>query len=74
MNVFEIKYEKTFQFKSTKHWRFYFHLIKHRILVEISGGHGEKLANKAWIVMMMLQRWSLQLFELNLLRDTRLMS
>ncbi|EPP0799738.1 hypothetical protein ACULVM_000943 [Acinetobacter baumannii] len=49
----EIKYEKKFQFKSTKHWRFDFHLIEHRILVEIaggpwSGGRGGKLANKAW--------------------------
>ena len=51
--VLEIKYEKKFQFKSTKHWRFDFHLIEHRILVEISGGpwsggRGGKLANKAW--------------------------
>ncbi|MFV5355613.1 hypothetical protein VXO67_17065, partial [Acinetobacter baumannii] len=29
----EIKYEKKFQFKSTKHWRFDFHLIEHHILV-----------------------------------------
>ena len=53
LNLFEIKYEKTFQFKSTKHWRFDFHLIEHRILVEISGGpwsggRSGKLANKAW--------------------------
>ena len=53
LNVLEIKYEKKFQFKSTKHWRFDFHLIEHRILVEISGGpwsggRGGKLANKAW--------------------------
>ncbi|MFH4176164.1 hypothetical protein WAJ79_24775, partial [Acinetobacter baumannii] len=34
----EIKYEKKFQFKSTKHWRFDFHLIEYRILVEIAGG------------------------------------
>ncbi|OTG82168.1 hypothetical protein [Acinetobacter sp. ANC 4648] len=51
--VLEIKYEKKFQFKSTKHWRFDFHLIEHRILVEISGGpwsggRGGKLKNKAW--------------------------
>ncbi|OTG88913.1 hypothetical protein [Acinetobacter sp. ANC 3813] len=51
--VLEIKYEKKFQFKTTKHWRFDFHLIEHRILVEISGGpwsggRGGKLANKAW--------------------------
>ncbi|WP_333667934.1 hypothetical protein [Acinetobacter guillouiae] len=38
LNVFQIKYEKLFQFDSTKHWRFDFHLIEHRILVEISGG------------------------------------
>ncbi|WP_266126064.1 hypothetical protein [Acinetobacter bereziniae] len=38
LNLFEIKYEKTFHFKSTKHWRFDFHLIEHRVLVEISGG------------------------------------
>lgn len=47
------KYEKKFQFKSTKHWRFDFHLIEHRILVEIaggpwSGGRKGKLKNKAW--------------------------
>lgn len=51
--VLEIKYEKKFQFKSTKHWRFDFHLIEHRILVEISGGpwsggRSGKLASKAW--------------------------
>ncbi|EPG2226665.1 hypothetical protein JH163_003224, partial [Acinetobacter baumannii] len=44
---------KKFQFKSTKHWRFDFHLIEHRILVEIaggpwSGGRKGKLKNKAW--------------------------
>lgn len=53
LNVLGIKYEKKFQFKSTKHWRFDFHLIEHRILVEISGGPWSggrkgKLANKAW--------------------------
>lgn len=53
LGVLGIKYEKKFQFKSTKHWRFDFHLIEHRILVEISGGpwsggRGGKLANKAW--------------------------
>ncbi|MFI7863074.1 hypothetical protein ACFMJM_18230 [Acinetobacter baumannii] len=47
----EIKYEKKFQFKSTKHWRFDFHLIEHRILVEIAGSPwavgrgGTKIAN-----------------------------
>lgn len=53
LNVLEIKYEKKFKFLSTKHWRFDFHLIEHKILVEISGGpwsggRGGKLANKAW--------------------------
>lgn len=38
LDVLEFKYEKKFQFKSTKHWRFDFHLIEHRILVEIAGG------------------------------------
>lgn len=36
--VFEIGYEKLFQFESTKHWRFDFHLIEYRILIEIAGG------------------------------------
>ncbi|WP_394661587.1 hypothetical protein [uncultured Acinetobacter sp.] len=53
LGVLGIKYEKKFQFKSTKHWRFDFHLIEQRILVEISGGpwsggRGGKLASKAW--------------------------
>ena len=53
LNVLGFKYEKKFQFKSTKHWRFDCHLIEHRILVEISGGpwsggRGGKLKNKAW--------------------------
>ena len=53
LNIFGIKYEKQFHFKSTKHWRFDFHLIEHRILVEISGGpwsggRSGKLKNKAW--------------------------
>lgn len=53
LGMLGIKYEKTFQFKSTKHWRFDFHLIEHRILVEISGGpwsggRGGKLEKKAW--------------------------
>jgi len=38
LNVFKIKYEKLFQFESTKHWCFDFHLIEQRILVEILGG------------------------------------
>ncbi|MDM1019685.1 hypothetical protein QSV37_05080 [Acinetobacter sp. VNK23] len=55
LQIFEIKYEKLFQFKSTKHWRYDFHLIEHRILIEISGGPwsgGRKgsLKNKAWSV------------------------
>lgn len=53
LNVFNIKYEKLFQFESTKHWRFDFHLIELRILVEISGGPWSggrkgKLIDKAW--------------------------
>ena len=55
LDILGIKYEKKFHFKSTKHWRFDFHLIEHRILVEISGGPWSggrrgKLANKAWSV------------------------
>ena len=51
--VFNIKYEKSFQFESTKHWRFDFHLIELRIFVEISGGPWSggrkgKLKDKAW--------------------------
>lgn len=53
LQILGIKYEKKFQFISTKHWRFDFHLIEHKILVEISGGplsggRGGKLATKAW--------------------------
>lgn len=53
LQILEIKYEKLFQFKSTKHWRYDFHLIEDRILIEISGGPWSggrkgKLANKAW--------------------------
>ncbi|ELW80562.1 MULTISPECIES: hypothetical protein [Acinetobacter] len=53
LNVLQIKYEKLFQFESTKHWRFDFYLIEHRILVEISGGPWSggrkgKLKDKAW--------------------------
>lgn len=53
LKILEIKYEKKFQFKSTKHWRFDFHLVEHRILIEIaggpwSGGRGGKLSTKAW--------------------------
>ena len=48
-----IGYERKFQFESTKHWRFDFHIVKLRLLIEIaggpwSGGRGGKLANKAW--------------------------
>lgn len=53
LDVLGFKYEKKFQFKSTKHWRFDFHLIEHRILVEIagspwSGGRKGRLKNTAW--------------------------
>ncbi|EXS92092.1 hypothetical protein J801_3953 [Acinetobacter baumannii 45002_8] len=53
LDVLEIKYEKKFKFKSTKHWRFDFHIVKLRLLIEIeggpwSGGRGGKLSNKAW--------------------------
>ncbi|MCW1490788.1 hypothetical protein OLN43_16205 [Acinetobacter baumannii] len=53
LDILGFKYEKKFQFKSTKHWRFDFHLIEHRILVEIaggpwSGGRKGRLKNKAW--------------------------
>ncbi|MGC3818631.1 hypothetical protein [Acinetobacter sp. G11] len=53
LNRMEIKYEEYFHFKSTKHWRFDFHLIEYRMLIEIaggpwSGGRKGKLATKAW--------------------------
>lgn len=38
LQVLDIKYQKLFQFESTKNWRFDFYLIEYRILVEISGG------------------------------------
>lgn len=62
LQIFEIKYEKLFQFKSTKHWRYDFHLIEHKILVEISGGRWSgsrsgKLANKAWSLDKYDQAW-----------------
>lgn len=55
LDLLGIKFEKKFQFKSTKYWRFDFHLIEHRIQVEISGGPWSggrkgKLATKAWSV------------------------
>jgi len=62
LRVFEIKYETLFQFNSTKHWRYDFHLIEHRILVEISGGPWSggrkgKLSNKAWSLDKYDQAW-----------------
>ena len=50
---FEIKDEEYFHFKSTKHWRFDFHLIGYQYLIEIasgpwSGGRKGRLATKAW--------------------------
>ncbi|EXB27167.1 hypothetical protein J537_0547 [Acinetobacter baumannii 1437282] len=62
LQILEIKYEKLFQFKSTKHWRYDFHLIEHRILIEISGGPWSggrkgKLANKAWSLDKYDQAW-----------------
>lgn len=62
LQILEIKYEKLFQFKSTKHWRYDFHLIEHRILVEISGGPWSggrkgKLAFKAWSLDKYDQAW-----------------
>lgn len=51
----EMKYEEYFHFKSTKHWRFDFHLIEYRMLIEIasgpwSGGRKGQLATKAWSI------------------------
>ncbi|WP_202745216.1 hypothetical protein [Acinetobacter pittii] len=48
-----IGFERKFQPIHTKHWRFDFHIVKLRLLIEIeggpwSGGRGGKLANKAW--------------------------
>ena len=46
-----IGYERKFQFEPTKHWRFDFHIVKLRLLIEIagspwSGGRGgKKIAN-----------------------------
>ncbi|MFV5192920.1 hypothetical protein ACMXYY_12385 [Acinetobacter courvalinii] len=62
LKILEIKYEKLFQFKSTKHWRYDFHLIEDRILIEISGGPWSggrkgKLANKAWSLGKYDQAW-----------------
>jgi len=62
LQILEIKYEKLFQFKSTKHWRYDFHLIEDRILIEISGGPWSggrkgKLENKAWSLDKYDQAW-----------------
>ncbi len=51
----EIKYEKYFHFKSTKHWCFDLHLVGYLTLIEIaggpwSGGRKGKLATKAWSI------------------------
>ena len=48
-----IAFECKFQPIHTKHWRFDFHIVKLRLLIEIeggpwSGGRGGKLSNKAW--------------------------
>ncbi|MDX8163559.1 hypothetical protein [Acinetobacter pittii] len=48
-----IGFESKFQSIHTKHWRFDFHIVKLRLLIEIeggpwSGGRSGKLANKAW--------------------------
>lgn len=48
-----IGFESKFQPIHTKHWRFDFHIVRLRLLIEIeggpwSGGRGGKLANKAW--------------------------
>ncbi|MFW1729707.1 hypothetical protein ACG9H6_18225 [Acinetobacter baumannii] len=48
-----IGFESKFQPIHTKHWRFDFHIVKLRLLIEIeggpwSGGRKGKLATKAW--------------------------
>ena len=48
-----IGFESKFQPIHTKHWRFDFHIVKLRLLIEIeggpwSGGRGGKLLTKAW--------------------------
>ncbi|BAP67540.1 hypothetical protein J6I82_14225 [Acinetobacter baumannii] len=48
-----IGFEQKFQPIHTKHWRFDFHIVKLRLLIEIeggswSGGRSGKLSNKAW--------------------------
>lgn len=53
LEEYAIGYERKFQFESTKHWRFDFHVVKLRLLIEIaggpwSGGRSGKLMFKAW--------------------------
>ncbi len=53
LQAHSIGFGSKFQPISTKHWRFDFHIVKLRLLIEIeggpwSGGRGGKLANKAW--------------------------
>ncbi|EKP64777.1 hypothetical protein, partial [Acinetobacter baumannii] len=48
-----IGFEQKFQPIHTKNWRFDFHIVKLRLLIEIaggpwSGGRSGKLSNKAW--------------------------
>ncbi|MFT4020060.1 MAG: hypothetical protein QM666_00920 [Acinetobacter sp.] len=55
LDILGIKYQKKYQIKSTKHWRFDFLLIEYNILVELaggpwSGGRGGRLKNKAWSI------------------------
>jgi hypothetical protein len=35
LEEFAIGYERKFQFKTTKHWRFDFHIVKKRLLIEM---------------------------------------
>ena len=51
LEEYAIGYERKFQFESTKHWRFDFHIVKLRLLIEIAGSPwsvgrgGKKIAN-----------------------------
>ena len=51
LEEYAIGYERKFQFESTKHWRFDFHVVKLRLLIEIAGSPwavgrgGKKIAN-----------------------------
>ena len=51
LEEYAIGYERKFQFESTKHWRFDFHVVKLRLLIEIAGSPwavgrgGRKIAN-----------------------------